>query len=284
MGAPQTSDTDSTVGAVSVTVGGDHRLGRSRWYLGTVAAVVALVGVGALFRSSPDPVVTGRALRDNRLGPMRSSVPDVVGEQEGVTTEEVLREGGVRGGRDRVRGERHGCPRFGDQPEPRRPVLRLDPGAMVQITISAGRALHPQVVPELRQYAHEARTVASLVKAGFFWQVICEPSADIPAESGNPFRPGGGTLLEGGGTVVVAVSSKTPANVPRFRWSWASLTEISAIAEIRRMPLSNRCQCSKLSPRDGPDNGRVLAQEPAAATPVEPSSTIVVVVGHTQDP
>ena len=37
-GAPPTSDTDSTVGAVSVTVGGDHRLGRSRWYLGAVAA------------------------------------------------------------------------------------------------------------------------------------------------------------------------------------------------------------------------------------------------------
>ncbi len=99
---------------------------------------------------------------------------------------------------------------------------------------------------------------------------------DIPAGDVISISPNQGELLEKGGAVTIRVSSgPAPVAVPVVE----GLTEGEAANTLRRLGFVVRVERREVTP-GSPNDGRVIAQSPAAATQLERGSTVSITVGQ----
>ncbi|MDP9440956.1 MAG: Stk1 family PASTA domain-containing Ser/Thr kinase [Actinomycetota bacterium] len=152
------------------------------------------------------------------------------------------------------------------------PQTELAKGSTVEVTVSAGKA--QKAIPDVT--GKDASDAANeLGQAGFKTRTTREASATVATGTVIRTDPVPGTKVDEGSTVTIVVSSGPELiSVPNVRGKTAD----QARAEIEAAGLVYRegsPVASNLS-----DDGRVVAQSPAAGTRVEKGTTVVVQLGR----
>jgi beta-lactam-binding protein with PASTA domain/tRNA A-37 threonylcarbamoyl transferase component Bud32 len=162
-------------------------------------------------------------------------------------------------------------------------VLRTEPaegteverGSTVRVFFSSGAPLVP--VPDVLNQ-DEQTAFETLQRAGFVVQTQSEAHDTVPAGSVIRTEPGPNTQWQRGDTVIMVVSSgPATVEVPRV----IGATQEEAIALLRASGFE--VQVIE-APSTAPNDGIVIAQDPAGFTRVSPGATVQITVGVFTEP
>lgn len=162
-------------------------------------------------------------------------------------------------------------------------VLRSDPapdtpvpqGTVVDLVVAAETESFE--VPAVVGFT-EQQALDQLESPPFEFVVAVEnvTSDDIPAGEVISISPSQGELVERGGAVTIRVSAgPAPVSVPVVE----GLTEGEAVNTLRRLGFVVAVEREEVQP-GSPDDGRVIAQSPAAATELDRGATVNITVGQ----